>query len=83
MTREQLLGAAQMTATQRRVLTALANGDSQAEAAGRLNYALTTIKGQMIEIRQRLHARTTAHAVAIAVAAGVVTVGEINEGEPA
>lgn len=75
MTRQQTLAAIRLTPAQVRVLTAMANGSTRREAARQLHLSLDTVASYLKAARYRMDANTTVHAVAIAVAAGVVQVG--------
>lgn len=66
--------ALRLTPTQHRVLTSMANGHTRAATGKQLHLAENTVAKHLETIRQRLGARNTAHAVAIAVAAGLVEV---------
>lgn len=77
MTRRQITGVKGLTPAQVAVLTAIASGHNRRSAAEHLNYAESTVAAYLTRIRQRLDARTTAHAVALAVSAGVVRVEDV------
>lgn len=63
-----------LTDSELAALALAAQGYSVSETARRLYKGDETIKSQLGRIRLKLGARNTAHAVAIAVAAGVVVV---------
>lgn len=60
---------------QRAVIAGLAAGLDQQEIAAKLGISPWTVGNYVESARQVLHARTTAHLVALAVAHGLVTVG--------
>ena len=57
---------------ERVVLTAIARGDSTDEVAGALGISPHTVRTYVKSSRRKLGARTRAHAVAIALAAGLI-----------
>jgi DNA-binding CsgD family transcriptional regulator len=61
-----------LTEAEAALLTRLALGDTQPEAARRLGKSLETVRKQSKLARARLQARTNAHAVAIAVSLDLI-----------
>lgn len=62
-----------LTPRQKTVLQYLANGLTQKEIAVLMNLAAATIKNHIQKAKRKLHAQTSAHAVAIA-----ITLKEVN-----
>ena len=58
------------------VLSAIAEGDTYGEAARRLLVSSSTVKAALEAARNKLGARSNAHAVALAYEAGILPVGE-------
>lgn len=61
-----------LTPTERRVLRLIAFGETPIEAAQKLGISPVTMRKHMKVIRARLGARTTPHAVAIAVSLDLI-----------
>jgi DNA-binding CsgD family transcriptional regulator len=57
---------------ERRVLMAIASGLNRDEAATVLGYTLESVKDALRRVRRILGAKTTAHAVAVALRTGVI-----------
>ena len=65
----------ELTARERDVLRAFAEGVSQRETAARLGVGLSTVKRCVVSARLKLGATTTTQAVAIAVRRGLLLQG--------
>lgn len=61
---------------ERQVLAELASGRTNAQIAQRLGYSASYIKDVVAAARSRLSARDRAHAAALAVAGGLVVLGD-------
>lgn len=57
---------------QREVLAAAAQGQTGRETATRLGISRATVRGHLVSARARLHARSTCHAVALAIKGGLI-----------
>ncbi|MGO9961544.1 MAG: helix-turn-helix transcriptional regulator [Solirubrobacteraceae bacterium] len=62
----------QLSAREREVLRMLADGDNTRDIALRLSYSERTVKSIVHDVLEKLHCRTRAHAVALAVRQGVI-----------
>jgi DNA-binding CsgD family transcriptional regulator len=62
----------ELTDSEAQVLRRIAMGDTQVQAADRLDKSLETVRKQMKVARARLRARTNAHAVAIAISLDLI-----------
>jgi DNA-binding CsgD family transcriptional regulator len=62
----------ELTDSEAQVLRRIAMGDTQVQAAHRLDKSLETVRKQMKVARARLQARTNAHAVAIAISLDLI-----------
>lgn len=63
----------ELTPPQLQVLQHMANGLDRSEAAAAEHYSLNSIKGHLREATRKLEARSTSHAVAIALRRGLIT----------
>jgi DNA-binding HTH domain-containing proteins len=61
-----------LTATEHRVLLALAEGLTYEEAGERLRVSKESVKDHLKQVRQKFGARNTPHAIAIALREGVI-----------
>ncbi|GLY21664.1 LuxR C-terminal-related transcriptional regulator [Micromonospora sp. NBRC 101691] len=68
----------QITATDRQLLTLLADGLTQQQIAHRLGRGGSAVNMRMLRIREHLGAATTAHAVAIAYRTGLLDTRDGN-----
>jgi len=68
---------------QRLALAMAANGLTDINIAARMGIARHTVRLTLMAARRKLGARNTTHAVALAIACGVLFVREIEPGDPA
>lgn len=59
-----------ITPAQTRVLTAIAQGGTQATVAGHLHLAESTVRNILLDARKRVGATTTTHLLALVIAEG-------------
>lgn len=69
---------AQLTKRELEVLSLLAHGSSNHMIAERLRISMSTVALHLHSARRRLGARSREHAIAIAVASGMIRVAEMN-----